>query len=134
MKNHDPGCKGGSNADEKLLDDVAKYGWHVMKVLETPETPGWAYSVGLFKSFGHAQILVIGQDSDLMHYMINTIGGGVQQGKSFAVDERYADAAFAGLQVYVRDIVEARQLQALIRLRHRRWTAHRLEDTEHKYI
>jgi len=91
MKIHDPRCVGGSNADQKLLDDVEKYGWHVMKVLETPETPGWAYSVGLYKSFGHAEIVVFGQDSDLMHFMINTIGEGVQQGKTFTVDERYAD-------------------------------------------
>jgi len=91
MKNHDPRCASGSNADQKLLDDVTKYGWHVMKVLETTETPGWAYSVGLYKSFGHPEILVFGQDSDLMRYMINTIGEAVKLGKSFAVDERYAD-------------------------------------------
>jgi Domain of unknown function (DUF4262) len=64
---------------------------HVMKVLETPATPGWAYSVGLYRSFGHAEILVFGQDPDLMHFMINTIGEGVQAGKSFAVDETYGD-------------------------------------------
>ena len=87
MKHHDPRCAGGSKADRKLLDDVEKYGWHVMKVLETAETPAWAYSVGLYKSFGHPEILVFGQDPDLMHFMINTIGEGVQAGKSFAVDE-----------------------------------------------
>jgi hypothetical protein len=91
MKNHDPRCEGGSKADKKLLDDIAKYGWHVMMVVETPETPGWAYSVGSYKGFGQAEILVFGLDLDLMHYMINTIGEGVQQGKSFEVDERYAD-------------------------------------------
>ena len=91
MNDHNPRCEGGSNADQRLLDDVAEYGWHVMKVLETPETPGWAYSVGLYKNFGHAEILVCGQGLELMHYMINTIGEGVKHGKTFAVDEYYAD-------------------------------------------
>lgn len=89
MNHHDPRCAGESKVEQKLLDDVEKYDWHVMKVLETPETPGWAYSVGLYRSFGHPEILVFGQDSDLMHFMINTIGERVRTGKSFAVDERY---------------------------------------------
>ena len=91
MTNHDSRCSGGANADQKLLDDVVKYGWHVMRVLETPETPSWAYSVGLYKTFRHPEILVFGLDLDLMHYMINTIGEGVRQGKFFEVDGRYAD-------------------------------------------
>ena len=91
MKNHDPRCEDGNDVDQKLLDDVASYGWHVIKVLDTADTPGWAYSVGLYKNFGHAEILVFGQDSDSMHYMINTIGESVRQGKSFAVDGRYDD-------------------------------------------
>lgn len=38
---HDSRCQGGIEADRKLLADVAHYGWHVMKVLDTPETPAW---------------------------------------------------------------------------------------------
>jgi len=64
MKKHDPRCEGGD--DQKLLDDVAEYGWHVIKVLDQPDAPGWAYSVGLFQNFGHPEIMVFGLDLDLM--------------------------------------------------------------------
>jgi len=91
MTEHDPRCKGGSDVDQKLLADIAQYGWHVMRVLETPQTPGWAYSIGLYKNFGHPEILVFGLDLELMHFMINTIGEGAQQGKHFESDQKYAD-------------------------------------------
>jgi len=60
-----------------------------MNVLEQSETPAWAYSIGLFRTFNHPEILIFGQEVDLMHSMINAIGDGVRAGKSFAVNGRY---------------------------------------------
>jgi len=38
---HDPRFEGLD--DEKLVADVKEYGWHVVKILEKDETPGWAF-------------------------------------------------------------------------------------------
>jgi Domain of unknown function (DUF4262) len=89
MNEHDPRCEGGD--DHKLLDDVAEYGWHVMKVLDHDDCPGWAYSIGLHRTFGHPEIVVFGQSLDLMHSMINSIGEDIRSGKKFETDGRYAD-------------------------------------------
>jgi hypothetical protein len=91
MNQHDPRCESGEGSDQKLLDDVAEYGWHVMKVLDQPDMPGWAYSIGLHCNFGHPEILVFGLDPDLMHSMINSVGEDVRSGKSFEVDKKYPD-------------------------------------------
>src|SRR5262245_35818580 len=91
MKNHDPRCVGESEAEQKLLADVAEYGWHVMKVLETEETPSWAYAIGLYKNFQHPEILVFGLDLDLMHHIVNAIGEDARRGKKFEANESYAD-------------------------------------------
>jgi hypothetical protein len=72
MKEHDPRCEGVN--DEKVLADVAQYGWQVVKVLEKDETPGWAFSIGLHRNFKHPEVVVFGLDSDLMHSVINSIG------------------------------------------------------------
>jgi len=90
-ENHDPRCEGGSDADQKVLSDIAKYDWHVMRVLETNELPGWAYSIGLYKNFGHPEIVIFGLNADLMHYVINAIGEDVRQGKKFESNKQYAD-------------------------------------------
>ncbi len=88
---HDPRYQGGSDTDQKILADVAEYGWHVMNVLNTNETPGWAYSIGLYKNFNHPEIVVFGLDLELMHFMINAIGDGAQQGKPFEPGKNYPD-------------------------------------------
>ena len=54
MNEHDPRC-GGSN-DEKVLADVAEYRWHVVKVLQKDETPGWAFSTRLFSNFNRPEL------------------------------------------------------------------------------
>jgi len=87
MKAHDPRCEGPH--DQKVLDDIAAYGWHVMNVLEQSDTPGWSYSIGLQRTFNHPEIVVFGQEVDLMHSMINTVGDDISAGKTFVPDGRY---------------------------------------------
>lgn len=89
MEEHDQRCEGAS--DQKLLDDVAEYGWHVIKVLDQADAPGWAYSVGLFQNFAHPEIIVFGLDLDLMHSIINSIGAEVRSGKTFEIDNNYSE-------------------------------------------
>jgi hypothetical protein len=91
MKEHDPRCQTTEGIDQKVLDGVAKYGWFVMKVLEQGDNPGWAYSIGLYKSFAHPEVLVFGLDVDTMHSIINTIGEEVRRGKTFAIERNYSD-------------------------------------------
>ena len=86
---HDPRCEGLD--DEKLVADVKEYGWHVVKIVEKDETPGWAFSVGLYKNFNHPEIVVFGLNDEVAHFLINAIGGEVRAGKRFATDGLYSD-------------------------------------------
>jgi uncharacterized protein DUF4262 len=89
LMKHDPRCEGLN--DEKLISDVKKYGWHVVKILEKDETPGWAFSVGLFRNFNHPEIIVFGLNDEVAHYLINAIGEQVRAGKTVSVDGLYPD-------------------------------------------
>jgi hypothetical protein len=89
MTEHDPRCEGP--VDQKVLDDVAEHGWHVVKIFEQEDAPGWAFSIGLFHNFRHPEIIVFGLDSDLMHSVINSIGDDARAGKRFVVDNHYPD-------------------------------------------
>lgn len=89
MEEHDPRCEGADDA--KVLADVEEYGWHVVMILERDQSPGWAFSIGLYKTFGHPEIIVFGLDLDLMHYIINAIGDAIKEGGKFEIDGRYDD-------------------------------------------
>jgi hypothetical protein len=89
MKEHDPRCEGIDDA--KLLADVKDYGWHVVKILDRDESPGWAFSIGLHKNFAHPEIIVFGLDLDVAHSIINTIGDNIKAGLKFKIDGEYKD-------------------------------------------
>jgi len=48
------------DSDRKLLADVQGHGWHVIGVETDEEEPGFAYSIGLYHTFRHPEIIVFG--------------------------------------------------------------------------
>lgn len=78
-------------ASRRMAADVVKYGWHVVKVSGDDRGPGFAYSVGLFRTLGHPEVIMFGLPGDWLHQHINAIGAAVRAGASFAPGSRVAD-------------------------------------------
>jgi hypothetical protein len=77
--------------DLKLVTDVKQYGWHVLKILGDEEGPPYAFSVGLFHTFKHPEIVIFGLDLNVMHQIINVLAEDISSGKSFEPTLEYAD-------------------------------------------
>lgn len=69
-----------AKGEQKILDDIAQYGWHVMKVLDEDNKPAFAYSIGLFATFKHPEIIMYGLDLDVMQQIINNLGDDIRKG------------------------------------------------------
>src|SRR5688572_28013471 len=69
--------------DRKLLADVERHGWHVVGVEEDEEGPSFAYSIGLYYSFKHPELIVFGLPVRVMHQIINAVGEQVRSGERF---------------------------------------------------
>lgn len=85
-KKQNPGGGPPEPADEhdrKLLADVENIGWHVIGVEEDEEGPAFAYSIGLYQSFGHPEIIVLGLPVEVMHRIINAVGEAVRSRERF---------------------------------------------------
>jgi hypothetical protein len=67
------------NSDADLAADVERFGWVVMKV-SNDGGPDFAYSIGLFRTFGHAELIMFGLRPDTMHRIINDIGESIRRG------------------------------------------------------
>jgi len=80
-----------TDGDKTLLSDIESVGWHVLKVLEDEKGPGFAYSVGLFKTYQHPEIIIIGLKLDLAHLLINNISEEVKKGKRYQPEQLYTD-------------------------------------------
>lgn len=68
------------DADRKVLADIASHGWHVIKVQQPDELPGWAFSMGLYHSYGHPEVVLFGLPLERMHTIINVVGELVASG------------------------------------------------------
>ncbi len=53
-------------ADErKLVDDIEKYGCHVVHVKPQQPIPGWTYTIGLYETLQQPELIVVGMKQDL---------------------------------------------------------------------
>src|SRR5262249_31703607 len=77
--------------DRKLLADVEGYGWHVIGVEEDEEGPGFAYSIGLYHTFHHPEVIVFGLSVRVLHRIVNAVGEGVRSGKKFGYLDESGD-------------------------------------------
>ena len=80
-------------SDRKLLSDIDRVGWHVIMILEGDGTPGWSFSVGLFETFKHPEVVVFGLPLELSGQVINGIDADIQKGKTFESGQEYPDVS-----------------------------------------
>jgi len=77
--------------DKKLREDIESYGWQVVKVMEDDKGPGFCYSIGLYQTFRHPEIIILGLKPDLGHVLINNIGEDIKNGKTYQAGQFYRD-------------------------------------------
>lgn len=75
--------------EKKALDDIEKYGCHVIHVLEDEEGPPFSYSVGVQKTSGVPEVIVIGLKQTIAHFVVNEYNSRVRAGERFAPGTRH---------------------------------------------
>jgi hypothetical protein len=68
------------SGDERVLKDIETCGWHVVLAPEDGEGPGFAYTVGLFETFQHPEVIIFGLPLKIMHRTLNCVGELVRGG------------------------------------------------------
>ena len=79
------------SANRKMLRDIEQYSWHVLKVMEDDEGPPFAFTIGLYHSFKHPEVLIIGLDLDFMHRILNNIGDDIKKGTRYEAESEYPE-------------------------------------------
>jgi hypothetical protein len=75
--------------EQKVFDDIKRYGWHVLGVEPDETSPGFAYSIGLWHQFNHPEVILFGLPYEVMGRIINTIGEQVKAGTEFEAGKPY---------------------------------------------
>lgn len=70
-------------AEEKCVADVAAYGLHVMHVGGDNDWPEFAYTVGLWRTFEQAELIILGLPQDAAHAILNYVADLARDGRRF---------------------------------------------------
>ena len=76
---------------ERTKANIKNHGLHVIKVLEDENNPPFGYSIGLFETYRHPEILIIGLKLDFIHSLINTIADEIKEGTAFENGKYYSE-------------------------------------------
>ncbi len=84
---------GMDQSDRKLLDNVEKFGWHVVGITPSAEGPAYAFSVGLQHTLRHPEVCIFGLPVKVAQALINEVGRLARQGTPVAVGKPIAGLA-----------------------------------------
>jgi hypothetical protein len=77
------------DTDRWLLQTIARDGWAVLGIPADDEGPSFAYSLGLFHTLNHPEIIVMGVRAESAQQLINDVAVAVRQGQRFEPGGRY---------------------------------------------
>jgi hypothetical protein len=82
-----------SASDLKILTDIGSVGWHVLGVFPQNNESGsdWAFSIGLFHSLSHPEVVLIGLPLKTCMEVVNDIGVQIKAGKRFEAGDDHSD-------------------------------------------
>jgi hypothetical protein len=76
--------------EKRALEDIEKYGCHILHVLEDETHPRFSYSIGIEKRNSQPELIVTGLKNDLAASVINEYCTRVQSGEVFHPNEFYS--------------------------------------------
>ena len=77
--------------EQKAIDDIEKYGCHILHVFEEDDLPRFTYSIGIERKTGKPDLIITGLKRELAHWMINEYSNRIKEGEEFLPGQFYAD-------------------------------------------
>lgn len=89
--------------EAQCVADVERYGLHVINVAADDRGPGFAYSVGLFRTFAHPELILVGLPRQTMHDLLNGAADAIRAGARFGGGD-VTDALLEGYDCTFRPV------------------------------
>lgn len=91
--------------DRKLVADVQDHGWHVVKVVDPDaDSPWWAFTVGLWHSYGVPELTMAGLLPGDMHTWLNVLGKRARDGKGVVDEGSLVEGVLEGYALRARRV------------------------------
>ena len=71
---------GENKSEQKVIDDIANYGWHCVNIHPEGENVGYAFTIGLFKNYGHPELIIFGLSAKVAHQILSVAANTAKSG------------------------------------------------------
>src|SRR5690348_5316221 len=68
-------------SEQKVLDDIKNFGWHCVHILAEHDLPQYSFTVGLFESYGHPELIMFGLASETAHQILGIAADAAMSGQ-----------------------------------------------------
>ena len=82
-----PRTQASDLGEQKLLDDVRKFGWHCLNVFGDGKHEPFSYTIGLFQTYGHPELLIYGLPGETAHGILNIAAEAAARGQPLNMSE-----------------------------------------------
>jgi hypothetical protein len=69
---------GNDEGERLLLANITDYGWHSVNVLEEGPNPPWTFTIGLYDTWQHPELIIIGRSRETSQHALNTVVAGLE--------------------------------------------------------
>lgn len=76
-------------AEEHIIKDIEKYGFHIICIEDDGYLPGFAYTIGLYHTYQHPEVIIFGLKTEVMSIVLNHIVSEIIDGIKFLTDIDY---------------------------------------------
>jgi hypothetical protein len=87
--------------EERTNSNIEKYGLSVVAIERTDYLPSFAYSIGLWKKFGHPELISFGLTTQTLHEIINLAAEIVKSGQKLETGKVYTDFFETGKSEFI---------------------------------
>jgi hypothetical protein len=89
MNSQDEHTNHNREAERKIIHDVEKYGFHMALLEDDGYLPAFVYSIGLYKTYQHPEIIIFGLRTEVMNSLLYYIGEEIKKGTKFLTSIDY---------------------------------------------
>jgi hypothetical protein len=61
-----------------VINNVNEFGWHCVNVIEDDNHPPWSYTIGLYETWEHPELIVIGRSRATSHALLKTLADNIE--------------------------------------------------------
>jgi Domain of unknown function (DUF4262) len=61
-----------------VISNINEYGWHCVNVIEDDSHPPWSYTIGLYETWDHPELIIVGRSRATSHEILKTLSDDIE--------------------------------------------------------